>query len=323
MEQLLTIAAMTARDALRRPIVLLLTVTAVLLTGLAPMVLLHTFGEPGKLARDGGLAFHFLFGMLVVVQASASALSREIRAGTAATVLSKPVGRDMYFLAKYAGVALVVLAFSLAAMMSTLLAECVAERWTQTPRGAGELVDWRTGRWLLLAPLAALAVAGVRHYASRRPFGSAAFGLLLVALGVVLMSTAVFDRTGALAAFAWRLDWRLLPAGALMTAALLVLAAVAVTASTRLSAGATSACCLLLLVMGMLWEYILGPPPAGGLALWLYGLVPNWQHFWMSDALIGGGRIPWAYVGDVYLYGGFYTAALLILGMVSFRHADV
>lgn len=321
---LLTLAGLTALDTIRQPIILLLTVACVLLTALTPMVLLHTFGEPGKLAREGGLAFHFVFGLLVAVQSAASALARERQSGTAATVLSKPVGRGLFFLAKFTGVALVVLAFSIAASLATLMAERVAERWTVLSNGwQGDLVDWRTGWWLLGAPLVALGAAGIWNFWRRRPFGSVAFLLLLLLLVALLVGGAGFDRAGALAAFDWRVDWRLVPASALMTMALLVLAAVAVSAATRLTAGMAFACCAGLFVLGVLWEYWLGPVSGGGPTALLYGLVPNWRHFWMSDALIGGGTIPWSYVAGVGAYAATYTAAILTLGVLAFQQADV
>ena len=58
-------------------------------------------------------------------------------------------------------------------------------------------------------------------------------------------------------------------------------------------------------------------------AAWLYRLVPNWQNFWMADALTGGGTIPWAYVGQAALYAGWYLAGVLALGMLAFSRAEV
>src|SRR5262245_13254982 len=101
------LTGLTAIEAIRQPIVLLLFTACVALTAITPMILLHAFGEYGKVSRETGLALHFLFGLLVAVQAAGSTLSREVREGTAAAVLSKPVGRTTFFLAKFAGIALV------------------------------------------------------------------------------------------------------------------------------------------------------------------------------------------------------------------------
>ena len=63
--QFLTMAGLTAVEAIRQPICLLLTTACVVLTALIPLLTLHNFGEDGKLARDSGLAFHLVFGLLV------------------------------------------------------------------------------------------------------------------------------------------------------------------------------------------------------------------------------------------------------------------
>ena len=55
----------------------------------------------------------------------------------------------------------------------------------------------------------------------------------------------------------------------------------------------------------------------------VYGLLPNWQHFWMSDALAGGGVIPWSYVGLAAGYALCLVVAILALGALSFQEAEV
>ncbi|MDA0577134.1 MAG: hypothetical protein O3B24_03445 [Verrucomicrobia bacterium] len=317
------LTGLTAVEAIRQPILVLLFTACVTFTAVTPMVLLHTFGEYGKMARETGLALHFLLGLLAAVQAAASSLAQEVRSGTAAVVLSKPVGRHTFFLAKFTGIALVILAFSLGAALATLLSERVAERLTHTAAGAEELIDWRTAWWLLAAPLLGLAVAGLLNYTRRVSFGSTAFLLIICALLLVLLTSGAYDRTGARASFDLRVDWRVLPAGVLITAALLVISAVAVSLSTRLRPAPTLALCGLIFILGLLWEYLFGQAPTSPLSGWLYSIAPNWQHFWVSDALTGGGTIPWSYVGQVMIYAATYIGAILCLGTCAFARADV
>jgi hypothetical protein len=322
-QRFITLTRLAALDAIRQPIVLLLTIAMIVLSALTPMVLLHKFGEDGKLAREGGLAFHFLLGTLVTVYAASSALTREIRSGTVAAVLSKPVSRGMLFLAKFAGVVCVIVGFSVAAATTTLLAERVAERWAVASGGARDLIDWRTAWSLLAAPFAAVALAGLLNYWRKRPFTSTAFWLVVLALLATFVASGWFDRAGALAPFDYRVDWRILPASALMATALVVIAAIAAGLATRLAPAPTLALCGLVLVMGLLWEYLFGRVPESGFALLVGGLVPNWQNFWVSDALVGGGHIPWSYVGRTALYAATYAAGALLIGVASFRYVDV
>ena len=322
--QFLAMAGLTATEAIRQPICLLLTTACVVLTALVPMVAMHNFGEDGKMARDSGLAFHLLFGLFVAGYAACSSLAAEMKSGTASAVLSKPVSREVFFLAKFVGVAAVVAAFSACATVATLLGERVAEKFVLTPDLAGYATDWQTGTLLILSPLAAFLVAGWINYATRRPFGSTAFGLMLVGLLLVALVAGCFDRTGQYAPFNLDVQWRLAPASLLVTLALIVLSSIAMTLSTRLGTVPTLTLASAVLVAGLMSDYLLGRrASSSAIANVLYRIIPNWQHFWLSDALSNNGTIPWVYVADAAFYAAAYSAGILILGLVSFRHAEM
>jgi hypothetical protein len=71
-------------------------------------------------------------------------------------------------------------------------------------------------------------------------------------------------------------------------------------------------------------DYLFGRMAADSLpARVLYWIVPNWQHFWRVDALTGGGTIPWVYMAFTGLYAAVYAAAVLCVGVVSFKHAEI
>ena len=324
LRQFLTLARLTALEALRQPICLLLTVTCVVLTALIPLLQLHDFGEEGRLERDGGFALHVVFGLLVAVYAACTSLSREVRRGTAAAVLSKPVGRDLFFLSKFAGLVAVVAAFSLCAVVATLLGERAAIKFVMTPALVGYVEDTQTGLLLLAAPAVALLAAGLLNYTSRRPFQSTAFWFLLLALLAALVASGFFDRTGRLAAYDLRVQWRILPASLLLTTAVTALAALALSCSTRLNTAPTLTVCGLVFLGGLLSDHVLGRHAgSSAVASFLYAIVPNWQHFWLADALADGGTIPWSYVGRAMLYAGAYTTAVLAAGVLAFRRTDV
>jgi ABC-type transport system involved in multi-copper enzyme maturation permease subunit len=322
--QYVTLARLTALEAIRQPVCILLTMSAVLLTGLAPLLTMHSLGEDGRLARDSALALHFFFGLFVAGYAASVSLAGEMRRGTAAAVLSKPIGRELFFLAKFTGVACVVIAFSVAAALATLLAERVAEHFVVREGLVGYVTDWQTGWLLLAAPCAASAVAAALNYRSGRPFGSTAFALLLGALVLVLLASGCFDRTGAWAPYELQVEWRMLPVALLLTLALLVLAAIALTLSTFCGPVPTVTLCVVLFLSGLMSDYLFGRL---ALSSWgarlLYHVVPNWQHFWMADALRAGGTVPWPYVGAAAAYGLVYLLGVLGVGLTLFRSSEV
>jgi len=321
--QFLSLASLTSLEAIRQPIFLLLVSANVVCTALVPMVLMHHFGEEGKLARDSGLALQFVFGLLITGYAASSSLAREMRKGTASAVLSKPVSRDLFFLAKFAGIAVIVLAFSTCSVAATLLAERISEKFVSSRPAFLYVTDVRTGALLLAAPAVACLVAGALNFFFRSPFESTAFGLLLATVLGVFFSSGFFDRAGRIAPFAFEVDWRILPAGVLVTLALLVLAAVALGLSTRFRTFPTLSICAALFFLGLVSDYLLGRrADTSLLAKGLYRAVPNWQHFWVSDALTGGGTIPVEYVLSAGLYAGLCCAGVLFLGLWSFHRAE-
>ena len=323
-KQFVALANLTALEAVRRPISLILTTTCVVLIGVTPLLVMHTFGEDGKLVRDGGFAFHFVFGLFVTGYAASSTLAREMRSGTALAVLSKPVSRDVFLLAKFAGVVIVVLAFSACATIATLVAERVAEKFTFTPGLTGYITDHQAGILLVSAPFVAFAFAALLNYSLRRPFESTAFGLLLVCLLLVVLVSGCFDRTGQPAPLDFRLQWRFLPVSLLITLALVVLAALTISLSTRVATVATLTICTGVFLAGLMSDYLFGRfADHSSVAAVLYALIPNWQHFWVVDALGDGGRVPWTYVGRAGLYTVLYAGAMLCIGTASFRHTEM
>jgi len=324
LKQFLALAGLAALEAIRQPICLLLSSACVVLSTLIPFLHMYKYGEDGKLVRDGALALHFFFGVFIAGYAASSSLAREMRTGTASVVLSKPVSREVFFLSKFAGITVLILAFSACATMVTLLSERVAERFYFTDKLVGYCTDWQTGVLLIAAPFAAYLVAAVINYLAKRPFESTAFGLLVLFLFLVFLVCGFFDTTGHPAPFDFRVQWRIVPASLLVTMALIVLSAIAMGLSTRLTTVPTLTICSAIFLAGLMSDFLFGRNAEVSLiAGFLYCVIPNWQHFWVSDALTGGGTIPWTYILNAGSYALVYSAGILCLGIMSFRHAEM
>ena len=206
--------------------------TCVVFIGLLPLLVTHTLGEGGKLVRDSGLAFHFVCGLLLGSYAACSSLTHEIRRGTAASILSKPVSREIFFLAKFAGVVVVMWLFSAAAAMAILMSARFAEPLYS--------FDWRAGVPLLVAPPLAYLLAGLWNFFTRRPFVSAASVLLLVALAVAFVLAGLVDSEGRGVAFGSAYSWKILPMSVLIFFAISVLTGLAMSLAIRLDTAPTS-----------------------------------------------------------------------------------
>jgi hypothetical protein len=172
----------------------------------------------------------------------------------------------------------------------------------------------------------AYALAGCSNFFLRRPFVSDAV------LGVVVMSTLTtfvilqfssqMQSLGQMAS----VDWRLLPAGILILFALWILAALALACSTRLDTIPTLAICSAIFLVGLMSDYFFGLPAAKG-SWWastLYTVVPNWQLFWLADALeTGKNTFQWAYVGKALGYAVCYVGAALAVGAALFEEREL
>lgn len=55
----------------------------------------------------------------------------------------------------------------------------------------------------------------------------------------------------------------------------------------------------------------------------VYALVPNWQLFWLADALENDKTIPWSYVGRSFTYVLCYLGALMALAVMIFESREL
>ncbi len=110
----------------------------------------------------------------------------------------------------------------------------------------------------------------------------------------------------------------------LVLLALMVLAAVALAASTRLSQMMTMLVCVLVTVVGLISDFALGQHADESTAAWVaYHIVPNLGVFWVIDAVTAGIAVPSRYVALVTAYSVLLVVALLMIGIALFQRREV
>jgi hypothetical protein len=309
------IAGLTALEAMRQPVVLLLATCCTAFIALLPTLVIFSLGDGQRLVRDSSLSLHLVCGLILGGYAACATLNRELRRGTASAVLSKPVDRVLFFLAKYAGVGAVVLLFSATVTGASIIS-------TRTAANDFRL-DWWSATPLLIAVLGAYLVGSLQNFLFRVPFVSRTMGLLVLAVPLALAFSCLFDEEGRRVAFGSTMPWHLLPACALNTLAVLLMAGIAVSLATRLDVVPTLSILSLVFIAGLVSDYLFGRiAPQHAWADVVHRLVPNWQHFWVVDALAREG-IPWSYVAQAGLYAAFYLAAILCLGIVALQRTEI
>jgi ABC-2 type transport system permease protein len=379
MRQFLTIATNAFMELVRQPVFLLLMTASAVFEIFLATPYYFAFGDEPKLVKNSTLAVMLLAGLLGAVLSASASLAREIRAGTALAVLSKPVGRAQFLLAKYAGlvVALALLTYA------NLIAALLASRMAFDAYGS-------TDMFALGVFAAALAVAymlgGFSNFFLRRPFVSDAVFCVLVMLTVAFVLINFYDKEVKPQPFAAGVDWRLAPAAVLILFALWILAALALACSTRVDMIPTLAICTAVFLLGLMSDYFFGrraepvwrydlKEEAGGTrwsdaqkvllksvlekydndrsgkleqaereaisaddkarlaragmggSLWasvLYTVVPNWQLFWLADALeTDTNTIPLGYMGKAFAYVVGYVGATLAAAIVLFEGREL
>ena len=99
----------------------------------------------------------------------------------------------------------------------------------------------------------------------------------------------------------------------------------AVACSTRYEVVPTLAICSGLFLLGLMSDYFFRPMVEAGSwwGRWLYTVVPNWQVFWLADALENQKSIPWSYVGKVFGYLTGYLGAVLAVALWLFEDREL
>jgi hypothetical protein len=319
MRQFLNIAVNAFMELVRQPIFLLLLTGSVLFEIFLAVPYYFAFGDESKLVKTSTLAVMLLSGLFGAVLSASASLAREIRTGTALAVLSKPVGRAQFLLAKFAGLAAGLTVLAYANLVGVITASWMAfDAYGKTDVTAISIFAG--------AIAIAYALAGFSNFFLRRPFVSdavfATVVMITLATFIILQFTQQMESLGQKAA----VDWRLVPAGLLILFAFWIFAAVALACSTRLDTIATLSICSAVFLIGLMSDYLFGLPAAKG-SWWastLYTIIPNWQIFWLADALeTGKSTFQWAYVGKALGYTAFYAGAALAVAVALFDEREL
>src|SRR5216684_1950101 len=174
MRQFITIAINAFMELVRQPVFLLLMTSSAVFEIFLATPYYFAFGDEPKLVKNSTLAVMLLAGLLGAVLSASASLAREIRTGTALAVLSKPIGRAQFLLAKYAGLIVALALLTYVNMAAALL----ASRMAFDAYGSTDL--FAVGIFALCVSLAYL-LGGFSNFFLRRPFVSdAVFCLILM-----------------------------------------------------------------------------------------------------------------------------------------------
>jgi ABC-type transport system involved in multi-copper enzyme maturation permease subunit len=319
MRQFTTIATNTFMELVRQPVFLLLTTASASFSVFLSSVPYFGFGDDPILVKQSVLAVMMLSGLFGAVLSASNTLAREIRTGTALSVLAKPVGRAPFLLAKYTGLAAALAVLNYVNTVAALL----ASRMAFDAYGGADL---RALAIVFGCLLIAYIAGGFSNFFLHRPFVSDALFAVVVMITVAFAIVAALPKFNTPDATGGNIDWRLIPVSTLVLFALWILAGLALACSTRLEMISTLAICSGFFLLGLMSDYVFGTRAKDG-SWWanaIYAAVPNWQIFWLGDALAGAKSIAWArYLGTSFAYTAAYVGATLCAALWLFEDREL
>ncbi|MFO0962774.1 MAG: ABC transporter permease [Phycisphaerales bacterium] len=343
LEQLWAIARNTFLECVRQPVVLTILVVGTLLVILSVPFSGFTLMDDQRMFVDIALSTIFVCGTVLAAFLSTSALSREIDNRTVLTVISKPVSRPIFVWGKYLGVAGALTATTLYLTFVFLLVEMHGTMPTvATPYHAPVLT---IGILSLLAAVGA-AVWCNYYYAWSFPASVLVFGVPL--LGLAYFLCLLFGKDWTPVNPGTQFKGTLWIALLMMWLGLGVLSGIAVAVSTRFGQVVTLATTFGIYVLGLMSDWLFGrrvrqleemfqrmasDNVAGSSLDWNHAqwaaakaahmLVPNFQVFWLSEAVQQKHDVPVAYVGMGAAYGAMMIVAALCIATVLFQRREV
>ena len=319
MDKLFTIAKNTFIEILRQPVYAIIVVAALLLFFISPSLTMYTMSDDNKLLREIGLSTLFMTSLFIAIFSASGAVAEEIENKTVTTVLSKPIQRPIFIIAKFLGVAAAVILAHYICTIALLMA---------IRHGVLETVN-DTHDWTVLGSAgviigATFILSAFFNYVYDWKFPSTAMILLsiLATFGIVFLT--FINR-----------HWQFKPAenginavdiygSVLLLFAALIIVALAVALSARFNIVVTLSACLGIFFLGLVSDYAFGR--FADTHIWAKigkYLVPNLQIFWISDAIYEGSEVPLKYIVISASYALCYTTAILALAIALFQRRQI
>jgi len=280
---------------------------------------MYTMSDDNKLLREIGLSTLFLTSLFIAIFSASGAVAQELENKTITTVLSKPVQRPIFIIAKFFGVAAAVVLAHYICTIALLMA--IRHGVLET---VNDLHDWTVLATAAVVVLAAFLLSAFFNYAYEWKFSSTAIVLtgIFATFGIVFL--AFIDR-----------NWQFNPndnglnavdiyGSVLLLLAAIIIVALAVALSSRFNIVVTLSACIGIFLLGLVSDYAFGR--FAETHLWAKigrFLVPNLQIFWISDAIYEGSQVPAKYIVITASYALCYTTAILALAIALFQRRQV
>jgi ABC-type Na+ efflux pump permease subunit len=280
---------------------------------------MYSMSDDSKLLREIGLSTLFLTSLFIAIFSASGAVAEEIQNKTITTVLSKPVRRPIFIVAKFLGVAAAVTLAHYICTVALLMA---------IRHGVVEAV-WDTRDWTVVGTAGLVTVltfflTAFFNYTYDWKFSSTAVVLAGIFGTVGLVFLIFVDRNLKFNPQDNGMNLLDVFGSVLLLLAAFIIVGLALALSTRFNIVVTLSACVGVFLLGLVSDYVFGR--FAETHLWAkicYFLVPNLQMFWISDAIYEESTVPVKYIIISGCYAFCYTTAILALAVALFQRRQV
>ena len=259
--QALTIARNTFVESVRQPIFFILLLLSAIFQVFNTLLSAYSMGfteetevfGDDKMLLDMGLATVLVCATMLAAFIATAVLSEEIENKTVLTVVSKPVGRPLFVISKYFGVAGAILLAIVIMLLFFFLA--ILHGVMSTARDNVDMVVVLFGGLSIILSIG-LGIWG--NYFYGWVFSSTASYTLLPTLSIAWLACLGIDEGWQFQSLATDFKPQIMLASICVVLAMMVLTAVALAASTRVGQVMTIVICAGVFLLGLLSNYLLG-----------------------------------------------------------------
>ena len=268
-----------------------------------------------------GLSSIMFMVIFVAILSASSTVSKEINDKTALTVLTKPISRFNFILGKFVGVtAAVSIAFYILTLVFFMTVRHKVVSTAVTP------IDWPVITFGASAIVLAFIIAGLGNFIFSWSFNAAMVISLLTCLTGGMIAITFIGNGWKLVPFTHtfepdNISIPLLKGLLMIYFAVILVSAISIAISTRLSKVLTLVFTFMIFFAGSMYDWIqkavLNEFALGDKIMWLF---PNLPFFFPLDTLEKSGEIP---VGLITVYFLFYLAGVICLSLCLFENREI
>jgi len=319
MNKLFALTKNTFVETLRQPVYAVIIIASLLLLFISPSITMYTMMDDNKLLRELGLSTLFLSSLFIAIFAASGAIAEEIDNKTITTVLSKPVHRPIFIIAKFLGVSAAVLLAHYICTIALLMA---------IRHGVLEAAYIRRD-WTVVAATAAgisltFLLSAFLNYVYDWKFTSTAIVMLAI-IGTLCITFLFFiDKQWQFNPANNRINTFDIYASILLFFAVLIILAIAVALSVRFNIVVTLSFCVGIFLLGLISNWAFGEASHTNILAKIgFYIVPNLGAFWISDAIYEETAVPAKYILITGLYAICYSLAVLGVSIAVFQRRQV